>query len=597
MRKISFTLLAILIFTLMMIVPAFAEEANVIMEIPQSLNLNTSQNTQIKLYGTMPMSKKATVSLNSDDGFILINELNANSAIPFEVFCDGRAVSPGSTIISAKSTDLASGKISTIGISARGYPNTSGRFTDILTFTLSLTDNPLTSIGITTAPNKTEYLAGENFDPTGMVVTAYYADGSSAAVTNYSIAGGSNLNSNSTSVTVSYTENGVTKTANVAVTVKSVIPKMCNFASWYKSSYGLENIQTVSFMDSYTPTGAEDESWDGSFSQDGGVMCYRSGNHVIVSGNGSGYIKTGNYSSSMFANFKALTTINGMTLLDTSDAVSMNSMFLYCSNLTSVDLSNFDTSKVTDMTYMFYLCNKLGEIKGLGNLNTSNVTSMLGMFSFCYPLETLDIGGFDTGKVTNMMYLFVGNRNLKSLPIANWNTASLQNMQEMFTGCEQLTGLDISRWNTSKVTNMMGAFSGCKSLTSMSLRGLDVSNVTTMRRLFLNCPSIQSIDIGGLNTSKVTDMSEMFQACIQLREIDVSGIDTSKVTNMGHMFENCPELTTIYANDSFSTASVTVSEKMFLSSPKLKGAIAYDASKVDASYANYSTGYFMYKAS
>ena len=596
MRKISFTLLAILVIVLTLIVPAFAEETNIIMEIPQSLNLNTSQNTQIKLYGSIPMSKKASVSLSSEDDFILRNELNANSAIPFEVFCDGRAVSPGSTIISAKASELASGKISTIGISVRDYPNTSGRFTDILTFTLSLTENSLSSIQITAAPNKTEYTAGENFNPDGMIVTAYYADGSRAAVTNYSIAGGSNLSPNSTSVSVSYTEDGVTKTADVVITVKSLVPRMNNFANWYKSSYNKENIQTVSFMDSYIPTGAEDESWDGSLEQNGSVMCYRSGNHVTVSGNGSGYIKSGSYCISMFSNFKALTTISGMTLLDTSDAISMNSMFMYCSNLTSVDLSSFDTSKVTDMTYMFYLCNKLGEIKGLNNLNTGNVTSMLGMFSFCYPLETLDIGGFDTSKVSNMMYMFVGDRNLKSLPISNWNTSSLTNMQEMFTGCEALTGIDISRWNTSKVTNMMGVFSGCKALTSMSLRGLDLSNVTSMERLFLNCPSLQSIDMGGLNTAKVTDMSEMFQTCASLRQIDVSGMDTSKVTDMGHMFENCPELTTIYANDSFSTASVTTSERMFLSSEKLVGAISYDASKVDAAYANYTTGYFTYKA-
>ena len=65
MRKISFMLLAILVFTLVLTTSAFAEEANVIMEIPQSLNLNTSQNTQIKLYGSMPLSKKASVSLSS----------------------------------------------------------------------------------------------------------------------------------------------------------------------------------------------------------------------------------------------------------------------------------------------------------------------------------------------------------------------------------------------------------------------------------------------------------------------------------------------------------------------------------------------------
>lgn len=598
MRKISFTLLAILVFSLVLIVPAFAEEANITLEIPSKVSISgTEQTGTIRLYGSIPVNKTASVSISSDEGFIMRNILNPNSSVPFEVFCDGKALRSGDIIMSGKASELSTGKISTLGLKLSGMPNTSGVFKDIITFTLNLADNPLSSIQVTKGPNKTEYTVGENFDPSGMVVTAHYADGSSAAITNYSIAGGSNLSKDTTSVTVSYTENGVTKTTSVNISMKALVPKMGNYGGWYRSIYDRGNIQTVTFKDSHMATGAETEIWDASYSQDGSVMAYRTGNDVIVAGNGSGYIKSGEYCSSMFANFTNLTTINSLTMLDTSDAVSMNSMFLYCSKLTGVDVSSFDTSKVTDMTYMFYLCNNLSYITGLGNFNTGNVTSMFGMFSYCYPMERFDISGFDTSKVKNMMYLFVGNRNLKELNIENWNTASLQNMQEMFTGCESLTSIDLSRWNTSNVTNMLGVFSGCKGLTSVNLKGLDTSKVTTMRRLFLNCDGLQRIDMSGLNTSSVTDMSEMFQSSSSLQVIDVSGLDTSRVTNMSHMFENCSQLTTIYANENFSTASVTNSEKMFSVSYMLKGAISYDQSKLDAAYANYTNGYFTYKAS
>ena len=63
----------------------------------------------------------------------------------------------------------------------------------------------LSSIAVTTAPTKTTYTAGENFDPAGMVVTATYSDSSTAAVTGYTVTDGNSLTAGTTSVTISYT--------------------------------------------------------------------------------------------------------------------------------------------------------------------------------------------------------------------------------------------------------------------------------------------------------------------------------------------------------------------------------------------------------
>ena len=83
----------------------------------------------------------------------------------------------------------------------------------------------LSSIAVTTAPTKTTYTAGENFDPTGMVVTATYSDSSTAAVTGYTVTDGTALTAGKTSVTISYTEGGVTKTTTQAITVNASTPQ------------------------------------------------------------------------------------------------------------------------------------------------------------------------------------------------------------------------------------------------------------------------------------------------------------------------------------------------------------------------------------
>ena len=78
----------------------------------------------------------------------------------------------------------------------------------------------LTQIYIQNQPTKTEYTEGENFDKTGMTVMAQYSDGSTQEVTNYTIIGGDNLTLNTTTVTIQYTEDGVTRTVTQTITVK-----------------------------------------------------------------------------------------------------------------------------------------------------------------------------------------------------------------------------------------------------------------------------------------------------------------------------------------------------------------------------------------
>ena len=90
--------------------------------------------------------------------------------------------------------------------------------------TIHCTVPTLTHIAVVRPPTKTAYTVGDTFSPVGMSVTAFYSNGSYAAVTSYSISPATALTVSDTVITISYTEGGVTKTATVAITVTEPEP-------------------------------------------------------------------------------------------------------------------------------------------------------------------------------------------------------------------------------------------------------------------------------------------------------------------------------------------------------------------------------------
>ena len=136
------------------------------------------------------------------------------------------------------------------------------------------------------------------------------------------------------------------------------------------------------------------------------------------------------------------------TLICDSGVTDMVEMFSYCKNLTTLDLSNF---------------------------NTSNVTNMSSMFNSCFNLTTLDVSNFNTSKVTNMNYMFGYCGNLTTLDLSNFNTSNVTDMNYMFGYCGNLTTLDLSNFNTSKVTDMGNMFKYCEKLTTVKVINCDES--------------------------------------------------------------------------------------------------------------------------
>ena len=125
-------------------------------------------------------------------------------------------------------------------------------------------------------------------------------------------------------------------------------------------------------------------------------------------------------------------------------------------------------------------------------------------------LKNLNVSNLDTSQVTNMSNMFYACMGLTSLDLSNFDTSQVTNMSDMFGGCMGLTSLDVSKWNTSKVTTMANMFNYCTSLTSLDLSNFNTSQVTTMDGMFIGCESLRDI--------KINDETSANKLIVQIKE-------------------------------------------------------------------------------
>jgi surface protein len=117
-------------------------------------------------------------------------------------------------------------------------------------------------------------------------------------------------------------------------------------------------------------------------------------------------------------------------------------MFDGCALLESVTFgSNFTMEKVESTYFMFYNCLKLKTINGTNYWKLTNNTNMHGMFQHCEALTNLDVSSFETKKVTSIRNIFSNCKVLTSLNVSNWNTEKVTDMAGAFNDCNVLTSL------------------------------------------------------------------------------------------------------------------------------------------------------------
>lgn len=173
---------------------------------------------------------------------------------------------------------------------------------------------------------------------------------------------------------------------------------------------------------------------DISAEQNGKVMAYKVANadnstlydlHIVANGK----IYANEESCPLFNGFTRVEKIDNLSGINFSKCKNMGSLFDNTRALKELNLTNFDTSSATDMSYMF------------------NMTG----------IENLDLSSFNTSKVTDMTYM-LSSMYIKSLDVSDFDTSNVLLMRNMFIGSNELEGLDVSNFDFSKVTNLENMF-------------------------------------------------------------------------------------------------------------------------------------------
>jgi predicted protein (fragment) len=150
------------------------------------------------------------------------------------------------------------------------------------------------------------------------------------------------------------------------------------------------------------------------------------------------------------------------------------------------DLNDIDTSKITDMSYLFYELD-IRNIK-IDKWDVSNVTNMCKMFFGAYYFNC-DLSNWDVSKVTNMFCMFAFNYNFTS-DLSKWNVSNVKDMVWMFAFAEKFTS-DLSKWDVSNVKNMIRMFCGSSNFMS-DLSKWNVSNVNKVYDMFKGVPKMEN---------------------------------------------------------------------------------------------------------
>lgn len=254
-------------------------------------------------------------------------------------------------------------------------------------------------------------------------------------------------------------------------------------------------------------------------------------------------------------------------------------------DLTYVDISNLDVSKVWRTTMMFSNCTSVQTIvlpknadleytanmfDGCGNLtNIVNIDSMImkhclhavWMFSGCSKLGNIDVSDWEMN-MRNMAGwscagIFNGCSSMTYFDVSKWNTSTWTALNSMFAGTS-IESIDLSGWVSAKnsydgknhTLNLRSMFSGCSKLKQViGLEKILDSSVNDVTSLFKDCKSLTDIScLANCDFSNVTSIDRIFQGCTQLTTIDfniLSNSNFSKLQYMGYAFRDCSNLTRV----------------------------------------------------
>ncbi|MCQ2978587.1 MAG: BspA family leucine-rich repeat surface protein [Clostridia bacterium] len=289
---------------------------------------------------------------------------------------------------------------------------------------------------------------------------------------------------------------------------------------------------------------------------------------------------------------KDLMTDIDLTNLDTRSCENAYEMFV-SSNFNTITFGQKCTfANCTNMSKMFY--QTYAKTINTEVFNTPLLEDISYMFKWCYRLETINLSNFNTKKVTNIQQSFLQNitNNLQTITFGpNCTFERCTDFSSMFEGSEKLRSLNLQYFNTSNVVKATKMFYNCKALSEITFgQNCTFSQCKDFSSMFYGCISLESLDLQNFNTKLTTSAYCMFHQCEKLNEItfgsnctfencdnfrymfnknrlletlDIQMFDTRKASLMNTMFQGCWNLKNINVGSKFTTSNVTDLSWMF----------------------------------
>ena len=248
------------------------------------------------------------------------------------------------------------------------------------------------------------------------------------------------------------------------------------------------------------------------------------------------YLDTSNVSSfsQMFRNCQK-PPIFDVETWDTSSATDMSYMFADCENLRTVTFRNWHTSNVTNFSYMFCNCGSLAGFDfTLTDLDVSSAETLASMFGNCTDLTSIDLSPWNTQNVESMSGMFAGCSSLERLLFRNFNMSKCFNLEHMFRACTKLRVLDVNFSNATKFAWCYGIFQGCESLEMLDLHTWNTPELEETGRMFYGCSNLKTIYVSDkFNVDNVESSSDMFKGCESIEGAYNTVYDSEHVDKSG----------------------------------------------------------------
>ena len=192
------------------------------------------------------------------------------------------------------------------------------------------------------------------------------------------------------------------------------------------------------------------------------------------------------------------------------------------------------------MAYMFSGCKILNQIN-LSNFNTQNVKNMSNMFSNCQSIEQINLLNFNTKNVIDIDYMFSGCISLNSINLSNFNTQNVKNMEHLFSGCKLLKYIDLSNLRINKETKMENVIQGCKSLITLNLSKsniLDNYYIKTKDKIkhALRLGHLGYPDLITYEKIEYSNMKDIFNGCNSSISVNLSYCIADNINNASESF-------------------------------------------------------------